>query len=208
MLCARLARSGKMRWISPVSATESRDRAVRIERGVGILEHHPQLQPDRLEAGAAHPQQVLALEQGRAAVGPCQPHDAAPDRRLAAARLADDPQHLAAADLQRDLADRADVVGLAAAPGGERLGEVTQFQYGVIGDGIGDGIGICGRRGASGIDIRRPLRQGGNGTAPDDPRARRSAPDRHGRGRRPAGSAARTDSRAEPGAVSAPAPGW
>ena len=52
------------------------------------------------------PAAVEHLAVGDGALGQ-QPEDAAAERRLAAARLADEPEHLARADVERDAVDRA-----------------------------------------------------------------------------------------------------
>ena len=68
------------------------DRHARIERAVGVLENHLELAPPRAQHRAAHPRDVLAVEQNAARRRLDQPHDGAAQRRLAATAFADQPQ--------------------------------------------------------------------------------------------------------------------
>ena len=84
------------------------DRLARIQRRVGILEDHLDLAPQRgqlatLQVGHLAPVDLdAAVRRGQQARN--QPRR----RRLPAAGLADDPERLAAADVERDAIDRAD----------------------------------------------------------------------------------------------------
>ena len=89
------------------------DAEHRVQRHHRILEDHR----DAPAAEVAHlarrqPDEILALEQDAAADDPAGRIDEAEDReagdRLARAGLADEPQHLAAADLEADAVDRLD----------------------------------------------------------------------------------------------------
>src|SRR5262245_17934548 len=101
----------------PVQAERLADdlaaRHARVERGVRILEDDVHLAPVRSERAAREARDVVAAEPDRAVRGLEQPVDAVADRRLAAARLADEAEHLARGERERDAVDR--VHDLAAA---------------------------------------------------------------------------------------------
>ena len=82
------------------------DRQARVERGVRVLEHHLHLPAQR-----AQPRRVVGphegpVERDAPRVGPDEMHEQARGRRLAAAGLAHDPEHLAGADGEVDVVDR------------------------------------------------------------------------------------------------------
>src|SRR5208283_155068 len=84
------------------------DLVVRMQAGQRVLEDHPDLRPaDLLKILAGHGQQVLALEQGRAAdPGPTrEPHDRLGRHALARARFADDAEGLPGIDIERHTPD-------------------------------------------------------------------------------------------------------
>jgi hypothetical protein len=82
------------------------DRHGRVQRGVRVLEHHRQVPPERPELPLGEPGQVLALphDAARRRVGQAQQRPT--QRRLARAGLADQAEHLAPADVERDVVDR------------------------------------------------------------------------------------------------------
>src|SRR5262249_44382561 len=85
------------------------DRAnalARVQRRVRVLEDHRHLAPDRPHCRARELGDVAALERGRAAGRLEQLDHAAGQRRLAAARLAHDPERLARLDAEADAVDR------------------------------------------------------------------------------------------------------
>src|SRR5919108_577142 len=84
-----------------------------VERGVGVLEDHHHLAPDRAELCTRQLRDVAPVEDDPAAGRVEQAHHAAGHRRLAAARLADDAERLALADGEGDAVDslhRADLL--------------------------------------------------------------------------------------------------
>ena len=87
-------------------ADDEADPLPRVQRGVRILEDHRHLAADGTHRRAREIRDVAALEQDPAVGRIEQPHDAARERRLAAARLADDAQGLAGLDAERDAVDR------------------------------------------------------------------------------------------------------
>ena len=93
---------------------EARDRPpeqlahglARVERGVGVLEHDLRGAPHRLERALRLSRHDLARDGDRAGRRLDQAQDGAPERGLARAELADQPQHLAGRDGERDVVDR------------------------------------------------------------------------------------------------------
>ncbi len=98
-------------------ATESPMVRLGVERGVRVLEHHP----DAETHGGARPGPLAAIRSSvprkatRPGFGPGQAHDGAADRGLAASGLADDAQNLAFAQREVDTVDRLHAHALAAA---------------------------------------------------------------------------------------------
>ena len=82
------------------------DRKPGIERGIGILEHHLHLPAQLPEIQAVAAADGLPVEGNSAGVGADQMHQESRGGRLAAARLADDSQHLARTDRKTDVVDR------------------------------------------------------------------------------------------------------
>jgi hypothetical protein len=80
----------------------------RVQRGVRILEDDLDLAPDRPHLTPLEARDVAAVEEDRAGRRLEQLDDRAPERRLAAARLADDAERLALADGKVDPVDCAD----------------------------------------------------------------------------------------------------
>ena len=80
----------------------------RIQRGIGILEHHLHLAPKGSKLPQAELRYVLAVEKDLARGDLIEPHEAAPERRFAAARFSDEAKGLARVDLERDTIDGID----------------------------------------------------------------------------------------------------
>ena len=105
------------------SATMSPTRAPRVERRVRILEHQLHLAPVRPQLAPRQTREFHAVELDASRGDGHQLHEAARQRRLAAPRLADDAQRLAAADLERHAVHR--LVDDASAP--ELVARVVKF---------------------------------------------------------------------------------
>ncbi len=82
------------------------DRFARVQRRVRVLEDHLHLAPDRLQPRALQLRDVLTVEADLARRRVEQAHDQPRRRALAAARLADDPERLAAHHVEVDPVDR------------------------------------------------------------------------------------------------------
>src|SRR5262249_44315997 len=80
----------------------------RIERAERILEHRLYRPPIAREAGPREGLRGLAVEEQRARGRPLEEEDEPGQRRLARARLADDPQRLALGDLDAHAVQRPD----------------------------------------------------------------------------------------------------
>src|SRR4029077_5279779 len=94
-------------------ADDRRHREPRIERRIGVLEddlHVAAQSPQRLAVEAGD---IGALEPDLAGTGLDQPQDAAAGRRLAAARLAHQPERLAGGDVKAHAVDGMDALDLA-----------------------------------------------------------------------------------------------
>jgi hypothetical protein len=85
------------------------DAVPRIQRRVGILENHLHPPPERPELVLRERRDVLAVEDDAPSGRLVEPENGATDRRLAAARLADEAEGLAALDRERDVVHRLDV---------------------------------------------------------------------------------------------------
>ena len=83
------------------------DGGPRVERRVRVLEHDLDVLAQRTQLGRAGAEQVLPGEAERALVGIEQSEQDARQRGLAAARLADEAEHLALVDLEIDVVDGA-----------------------------------------------------------------------------------------------------
>ena len=92
---------------------DSRDGVPRVQRRVGILEHHLHATPQRAQRTFAQVSDVAPVEDDAPVVRLVEAQDRASDRRLAASRLADEPERLTAADLKRDVVDCANVADVA-----------------------------------------------------------------------------------------------
>ena len=79
------------------------DADARVERGIGVLEHHLHLTPQRAARGGIGPGDVLALEANSAVVGREQAEHEAPQSRLAATGFTDEAEALATSDGEADL---------------------------------------------------------------------------------------------------------
>ena len=79
---------------------------LRVERRVRVLEHHVQLAAQRPHLPPREVRDVHAAQADLAGGRLRQSHHAVRDRRLAAARLADEPEQLAVLQHERDVVDR------------------------------------------------------------------------------------------------------
>ena len=87
-------------------ADDAADAVARVERRERILEDHLHPPAQRPQLVLAELGDVLAVEEDPAARSACRGGGSrAPDRRFAAAGLADEPERLAAVDRQRDAVD-------------------------------------------------------------------------------------------------------
>ncbi len=87
-------------------ADDVADRHPRVERGVRVLEDHLDPAPDRPQRRGAEAGEVDAVEEDAAVARLVEPDHRLRERRLAATRLADQPERLAALDAERDAVDR------------------------------------------------------------------------------------------------------
>src|SRR6185369_11682003 len=84
-------------------ADDRADALARVQARVGVLEDHLHLAAQRPQLARAELADPLAVEADVAGGRLEQPHDAAAERRLAAAGLADQAERLALGDAQRDV---------------------------------------------------------------------------------------------------------
>ena len=96
-------------------ADRGADRHRRVQRCVRVLEDDLQPPAKRAHLGLAEPGDLLALELDAAAGRLDQPEQGPAQRRLARARLADEPEDLAVAKVEADPVDGGDRSGLPAA---------------------------------------------------------------------------------------------
>ena len=87
-------------------ADDLADTFARVQGGVRVLEDDLQLAPKRAEIALRELRDVLAGERDSAVGQRKQTDKAAPERRLPAAGLADEPEGLSLPNLQRDVVDR------------------------------------------------------------------------------------------------------
>jgi hypothetical protein len=113
-----------------------------VQRCVGVLEDHLHPAAERAEILLREAGDVLAVEDDLAARRLVQPEDGAPDRGLAAAGLADEPEGLAPSDGEADVVDRLDVADVPveqdAALDREPDPEVLDFDEGAV--ALGDDL--------------------------------------------------------------------
>src|SRR5439155_23045983 len=88
-------------------ADDPADAVARVQGRERILEHDLHAPPQRLEVALAEAGDVLAVEDDAARGRPVQPEQRPADSGLAAARLADEPERLAAANLEAEVVHRA-----------------------------------------------------------------------------------------------------
>ena len=88
------------------------DRHRRVERRVRVLEDDLHAAPNRAELALGHARDLVALELDAPLGRRHEPEQGSPERRLPAPRFADEPQHLAPAEVERDVVDCLDVSGL------------------------------------------------------------------------------------------------
>ena len=114
----------------------------RVERRVRILKDDLHVAPRRRAGAPARTQHVVAAEPHVARRRLDQPQQAAAGRRLAAARLADQPERLALVDAEAHVVDRGDARARpeAAAAAGEMLDEMRDL------DERHQSIADCGSR--------------------------------------------------------------
>ena len=94
-------------------ADDAPDAVARVERRERILEDHLHPAAERPQLALAEVRDVLAVEHDRAGGRLVEAQDRAADRRLPAARLADEAERLAAPDRERDVVDRLHVADVA-----------------------------------------------------------------------------------------------
>jgi hypothetical protein len=96
-------------------ADDAPDAVPRVERGERILEDDLHAPPQRAQLALTQVRDVLAVEHDPSAGRLVKPQQRPADGRLAATRLADEPERLAAADRQIDAVDRPQDLRLLAA---------------------------------------------------------------------------------------------
>jgi hypothetical protein len=132
-------------------ADDRADRHPRVEAGERVLKDDLHLTPQAPQFAALQREHVSAVEGHRACRRLDQAQDRAPERRLAAAGLADYAQRLPRHDVERDAVDRAHGSRLAAEkPTADRvvLGEVAdRKKRGVRGELVPAEGGRIGARG-------------------------------------------------------------
>src|SRR5919201_1648584 len=89
-------------------ADDGADALARVQRGIRVLKDDLELTPQRPHAAARELRDIVAVEDEAAVREVVEPNEATTQRRLAAARLADEADCLAAMDLERDVVDRMD----------------------------------------------------------------------------------------------------
>ena len=112
-------------------AQRSTDRAARIERRIGILEHDLHLPAQRTHATSVCRENVLTSKQDGAGIRFDQPQDGAPGSGLSATGFADEPERLARRDRERDVGERVHERSLAAheaAAGDKSLHEIADVE--------------------------------------------------------------------------------
>ena len=89
------------------------DAHPRVERGVGILEHHLQITASAAQRAAPQLKDALAFELHRPGIRLLTADDQLAERGLAAAGLTDEAERLAGVDVERNARHRLDRVDLA-----------------------------------------------------------------------------------------------
>ena len=97
------------------------DRHRRVQRRVRILEDDLHPAPVFAQLALVQLRDVAVLEDDAAVGGADETEQRPPESRLAAAGLADEPEHLALPEVERDVVDRPD---LASLPADQALREV------------------------------------------------------------------------------------
>ena len=95
------------------SLDDASDRVPWVEGGERVLEDHLHPGPNRSHRCLAEAGDVFPVEQDTAAGRLDELEDRATERRLSAARLADETDCLTATDRERDAVDRLDVTDMA-----------------------------------------------------------------------------------------------
>ena len=106
------------------------DRHPRVERRVRVLEDHLHVAAHRAQLALRQPRDVGAVERDRAGARLEQAQDRAAERRLAAARFADEAERLAAPDLEIDLRYRAHRVAGRTCATARHAGSCDQARLG------------------------------------------------------------------------------
>ena len=102
-------------------------RHPRVQRGVGILEHHLHPPPELEQVLAAQAERVDAVEADRAGIRPLEHHQGAGQRGLATTGFTDQPEGLTAGQVEVDAVQRTQLLA-AAAGHSEGLGQVADGQ--------------------------------------------------------------------------------
>ena len=102
-------------------------RHPRVQRRVGVLEHHLHAAAELQQVLAAQAERVDAVEAHGALVGALQHHQCPCQRGLSAAGLADQAERLAAREVEGDAVERAQPL-LAGVRHAERLAEVADLE--------------------------------------------------------------------------------
>ena len=114
MRATRLRRSHALEAVNAQPLADAgADRGSRIERRERVLEDDLHPAPERLEVTSSERSDIGAVEHHPAARRLDQAQQRATDRRLAAARLADEAERLAATDREADVVDGLHVADLA-----------------------------------------------------------------------------------------------
>jgi hypothetical protein len=115
---------------------DSRHRHPGVERGVRILEHDLEAAPHAAHLCAVERKDVRAVEVHAPALRLLEADDAPAERRLAASRLADQAERLAAPDVERVAVDGANDLATAATTADhELLDELLDAEQRVVGVG-------------------------------------------------------------------------
>ena len=125
-----------MSWIVSGLGDDVADGLARVERRVRVLEDHRHLAPLPAEVLSAEGREILAPKRDAARGRLVEAEQGAPERRLPAAGLADQPDRPARADGEVDPVDRVDVGGdplRDAAADGEVLHEACGLDQEVVG---------------------------------------------------------------------------
>ena len=127
--CGAITQRMDIEWLADNLA----DGVPGVQRLDRILKHHLQMAPVGLERTGSERGEIRAFENNLASGRLVEPHDAFPERRLAATRLADEPQRLAGLQRERDTVDcleRATRAQEQSGAHGKMHAHVAQFEQG------------------------------------------------------------------------------